>query len=82
MFAPIWVAIGQVNYALSRTLLGGGCASHCGNSDADTVTFPVAYLQEIACYRAWPYPSVPRTINSCSLTAVSNDPNAPKRSIT
>lgn len=72
-----WAAIGQVNYALSRTLLSGGCAAHCGNSNADTVTSPVAYLQEIACYRAWSYPEVSPNYQFMLNPAVSNDPNAP-----
>lgn len=72
-----WAAIGQVNYALSRTLEGGGCASSCGNSSANTVAFPVAYLQEIACYRAWAYPEVSANYQFILNPAVSNDPNAP-----
>lgn len=76
-----WAAIGQVNYALSRSLEGGGCASHCGNSNADTVTFPLAYLQEIACYRAWSYPEVSANYQFMVSPVVSNDPNAPSGQI-
>jgi hypothetical protein len=76
-----WAAIGEVNYALSRTLQGGGCAASCGNSSADTVAFPAAYLQEIACYRAWSYPEVSANYQFMLSPAVSHDPNAPSGQI-
>jgi len=76
-----WAAKGHLNYALSRTMFAGGCvgAGPCGENP-DVVSLPTAYLQDIACYRAWSYPEL-ANYQFVLMPTVANDPNAPAKQV-